>query len=108
GSLASSGADSPPLHAATSAVSGGNGLFTYGATQFPTQTFNATNYWVDVVLAPSLSDSTPPVISQIKAAIVDSSRVTITWTTNEVSTSKILYSTDADLVSSTTALPPGT
>src|SRR4029079_12336598 len=108
GYLASSGVDSPPLHAATSAVSGGHGLFAYGATQFPTQTFNATNYWVDVVFAPSLADSTPPVISQIKAAIVDSSRVTITWTTNEVSTSKILYSTDADLVSSTTALPPGT
>ena len=31
-------------------------LFAYGATQFPTQTFNATNYWVDVVFAPSLDD----------------------------------------------------
>ena len=32
----------PPLHAATNA-----GVFVYG-TGFPTQTFNATNYWADV------------------------------------------------------------
>ncbi|HXT31510.1 MAG TPA: N,N-dimethylformamidase beta subunit family domain-containing protein, partial [Vicinamibacterales bacterium] len=108
GYLATTGVDSPPLHAATSAVSGGNGLFAYGATQFPTQTFNATNYWVDVVFAPSLDDSTPPVISQIKSTILDSSRVTITWTTNEDATSKIQYSTDPDLLTSTSSLPPGT
>src|SRR4029077_573685 len=62
------GVDSPPLHAPASAVSGGNGLFSYGATQFPTQTFNGTNYWVDVVFAPSLADSTPPVITKIKSS----------------------------------------
>jgi hypothetical protein len=52
GYFATTGVDSPPLHALASAVSGGNGLFAYGATQFPTQTFNATNYWVDVMFTP--------------------------------------------------------
>ncbi|MGW5360162.1 DUF4082 domain-containing protein [Actinopolymorpha pittospori] len=33
---------------------GGNGVFTYGATNsFPTSTFQASNYWVDVAFVPS-------------------------------------------------------
>ncbi|HXM57240.1 MAG TPA: N,N-dimethylformamidase beta subunit family domain-containing protein [Candidatus Dormibacteraeota bacterium] len=38
--------DVPPLHA----PAGTNGVFAYGASQFPNGSFNATNYWVDVVL----------------------------------------------------------
>ena len=34
-----------PLHAP--ALAGGNGVYKYGASGFPDQTFNATNYWVD-------------------------------------------------------------
>ena len=41
--------DRAPLHAPTSAASGGNGVYAYGSSVFPTNTFNATNYWVDVV-----------------------------------------------------------
>ena len=49
--FASKGVDSAPLHApATGAVSGGNGVYRYATSSvFPTSTFNATNYWVDVV-----------------------------------------------------------
>ena len=43
-------ANNPPLHALTNGVSGGNGVYAYGASSaFPTQTWNAANYWVDVV-----------------------------------------------------------
>ncbi|MET7460681.1 DUF4082 domain-containing protein [Nonomuraea sp. NPDC005501] len=36
--------------------SGGNGVYTYGASNsFPTSSFQATNYWVDVVFTPSNS-----------------------------------------------------
>jgi hypothetical protein len=108
GYFTASAIDSPPLHAPTSAAGNGNGLFAYGVSQFPTNTFNATNYWVDVVFAPTLEDSTPPVISLVKSTIVDSSRVTITWTTNEDATSKIQYSTDPEILSSTSTLPPDT
>ncbi|PSL56232.1 uncharacterized protein DUF4082 [Saccharothrix carnea] len=38
----------------SSAGSGGNGVFTYGpAGSFPSSSFNATNYWVDVVVRSS-------------------------------------------------------
>jgi hypothetical protein len=47
--FASNGMDSPPLHALANSVSA-NGVFAYGATSaFPNQTWNASNYWVDVV-----------------------------------------------------------
>jgi hypothetical protein len=41
--------DNPPLHAPASTSSAGNGLYLYGATvAFPTNTYRASNYWVDV------------------------------------------------------------
>ncbi|ODT82135.1 MAG: Mo-co oxidoreductase dimerization domain protein [Pelagibacterium sp. SCN 64-44] len=41
------------LTAPQSAVNNGNGLFAYGAgSVFPTGTYNATNYWVDVYYQP--------------------------------------------------------
>jgi hypothetical protein len=51
--FASTGVDSPPLHVPQSpAVSGGNGVYLYGGSPaLPTDTYNATNYWVDVVFA---------------------------------------------------------
>ncbi|MFI7706010.1 DUF4082 domain-containing protein [Nonomuraea sp. NPDC049480] len=57
-----------PLTAPADAAAGGNGVYVYSSTSaFPTQTFNASNYWVDVLFAPSNSlwdDATiPPVIS---------------------------------------------
>ena len=53
--FATTGVDRSPLHApATGAVAGGNGVYAYGATSaFPSGTFSATNYWVDVLFAPS-------------------------------------------------------
>ncbi len=48
--FSTNGVDNPPLHALASGASGGNGVFRYGANSaFPDQTFNAANYWVDVV-----------------------------------------------------------
>ncbi len=44
--------DRPPLHALTSGLSGGNGVYSYGpARTFPQSTWNDANYWVDVVFA---------------------------------------------------------
>jgi len=48
--FAASGVDNPPLHALSSSASGGNGVYGYaGSPAFPATSFNATNYWVDVV-----------------------------------------------------------
>ncbi|MFC7397571.1 DUF4082 domain-containing protein [Chelatococcus sp. GCM10030263] len=39
-----------PLTAPASGSSGGNGVFAYGSTsQFPTESYNGSNYWVDVL-----------------------------------------------------------
>jgi hypothetical protein len=49
-----SGVDRLPLHALASGVDGPNGVFIYASGGgFPTQTFNAANYWVDVVFSAS-------------------------------------------------------
>jgi Domain of unknown function (DUF4082) len=51
-----------PLTAPSSASSGGNGIYAYGDSNlFPTNTFNAANYWVDVVFASSASNTAPTV-----------------------------------------------
>jgi hypothetical protein len=41
------GVDNPPLHALASDASGPNGVYASGAG-FPTSSYQATNYWVDV------------------------------------------------------------
>jgi hypothetical protein len=44
------GAGAAPLRALASGVDGPNGVYRYGSGgAFPTDSFNATNYWVDVV-----------------------------------------------------------
>ena len=45
-----SGEDNPPLHALPSTSSNGNGVYAYGVNgNFPNQSWNSGNYWVDVV-----------------------------------------------------------
>jgi len=55
------GYDNAPLHAPADGAQGGNGLFVYGGSSaFPTQTYLASNYWVDVVFSPTPATPTPP------------------------------------------------
>jgi len=50
--FASKGVDNPPLHALANGVSGGNGVYAYGASSvFPNSTYLTANYWVDVVFS---------------------------------------------------------
>jgi Domain of unknown function (DUF4082)/Bacterial Ig-like domain/Bacterial Ig domain len=51
--------DNSPLHAPQAA----NGVYVYGAGAFPNNTFQSTNYWVDVVFNRSAADTTPPTVS---------------------------------------------
>ena len=52
--FASSGTNSPPLHALANGVDGPNGVYAYGSTViFPNNTFEASNYWVDVLFTPT-------------------------------------------------------
>ena len=46
------GSSNPPLQALANGTSP-NGVYAYGASPtFPTSSYNATNYWVDVLFAP--------------------------------------------------------
>jgi hypothetical protein len=58
-----------PLTApATGNVARGNGVYVYGSTSaFPTNTYLASNYWVDVVFQPS-SSTTPPGVAMTAPA----------------------------------------
>ena len=55
-----------PLEALANGISGGNGVYLYGAGGFPTNSFNSANYWVDVVFATSITgDTTPPTVVSV-------------------------------------------
>ncbi|ACL41861.1 conserved hypothetical protein [Pseudarthrobacter chlorophenolicus A6] len=47
--FSNSGVDNAPLHALANGIDGPNGVYVYGASAFPTETFRSTNYWVDVI-----------------------------------------------------------
>ncbi|HEY1248474.1 MAG TPA: DUF4082 domain-containing protein, partial [Nitrososphaera sp.] len=53
------GVDSGPLHALADGVEGGNGVYKYGASGFPTNTFQASNYWVDVIFETNTAVPSP-------------------------------------------------
>ena len=55
---------SGPLTALADGTDGGNGVYKYGTSGFPTGSWNATNYWVDVVFSTQAPgpDTTPPTV----------------------------------------------
>jgi hypothetical protein len=62
--FASNGVDNGNIHLLRDGVSGGNGVYAYSsASSFPASSFNATNYWVDVVFTfTGPADTTPPTV----------------------------------------------
>jgi methionine-rich copper-binding protein CopC len=95
--FATSGFSNGPLTAlSNAATSGGNGVFAYGATStFPTNTYESTNYYVDVVFTPSTAPLTPTVVSETPAngATGVLTGTTVTATFNEaVSPTSIVFS----------------
>ncbi|MGH8828015.1 MAG: DUF4082 domain-containing protein, partial [Jiangellaceae bacterium] len=52
-----------PLTALQNGTDGPNGVYLYSGGGFPTQTFNASNYWVDVVFSSGGADTTKPALT---------------------------------------------
>ncbi len=79
--------NSPPLHALSSSASGGNGVYAQSSSSvFPTQSYNAANYWVDVVFTTSApADTTPPTITSTTPASGTSGVATTTTVTAKFS-----------------------
>ena len=70
GYFSTSGVDSYPLRALANGEDGSNGVYRYGASGFPNQSWNASNYWVDVVFTTSLApDTTPPTVASVTPAL---------------------------------------
>jgi hypothetical protein len=76
GYFTGAGVTKGPLRALASAEEGGNGVFSYGVSSFPTQTFNAINYWVDPVFMPDL-----PLGTLVDATVADFSAGSMDTTT---------------------------
>ncbi|MCU0261744.1 MAG: DUF4082 domain-containing protein, partial [Ilumatobacteraceae bacterium] len=75
----------PPLTALADGTDGPNGVYRYGATGFPTTTYGASNYWVDVVFTTDVGpDTTPPtIVGRVPApgatGVLATSNVTVTF-----------------------------
>ena len=90
--FASSGVDNAPLHALSEAIDGPNGVYAYSAASaFPNQTFNSSNYWVDVVFAESVA---PPIITSVTVT-PSPTAAAIAWSTDKLSNSRVDYGTSA-------------
>ena len=78
GAFASAGIDSPPLHALSNTTTP-NGRYIYSSTNaFPTNTFNATNYWVDVVFNQTVQATAPGTPIGVTATPGNAS-ATVSW-----------------------------
>ena len=68
GNYFSSARSAPPLQAPAHSSGTPNGVYRYGASGFPSSTYNATNYWVDVVFSFKAADTTPPTVTSSSPA----------------------------------------
>jgi len=55
--------DSAPLHALQDGADGGNGVYRYGGSAFPTLTYRGSNYWVDAVFDRTAQDTIAPTVT---------------------------------------------
>ncbi len=101
GGFSGRGVDSPPLHALASGVDGGNGVYAYGSGGYPNQTYNATNYFVDVVFVTSLAPPTTTTTTTAPATTTTSSTSTSTTSTSSTSTTTSTSTTSTTLPSRT-------
>ncbi|WP_406695926.1 DUF4082 domain-containing protein [Singulisphaera sp. Ch08] len=87
GYFTTKGYDNGNLHAPSSAVSGGNGVYKYGSGGgFPTETYLGSNYWVDPIFTGTALDTTPPTVTTrtpVANATDVSSVIVISATFNE-------------------------
>src|SRR5262249_33438836 len=110
--FASAGIDNSPLHALSNAAGGGNGVYAYGNSAFPTQTFNSSNYWVDVVFASSgTADTTPPTVTSTTpaaGATAVATATTVTATFSEALTASTVTSSTFVLKDASAVTVPAT
>jgi hypothetical protein len=76
--FASAGVDNSPLHALAN-TSTPNGLYVYSAANaFPSNSFNATNYWVDVVYSQTVQTTAPAAPTNV-TAVAGNGSASVSW-----------------------------
>ena len=99
GSFSTTGVNNPPLQALANNVSA-NGLYAYDSTStFPGSSYNATNYWVDVVFATTVSVPVVTIVSPSISSMGVSIGTGINATFNESMNSSTVNSTTFQLSS---------
>jgi hypothetical protein len=77
GAFGSAPFSNPPLQALANETSG-NGIYTYGsASAFPTNSFGASNYWVDVLFAPAAPSA--PEAPEGVSAVSATAQAQVSW-----------------------------
>ncbi len=75
------GINNGPLHAPANSVNGPNGVYVVSTSSaFPTNTFDAANYWVDLVYQPISTDTTPPTAPSSLIATGSVATASLSWT----------------------------
>jgi hypothetical protein len=116
GYFTATGANNGPLHAPRDGTEGGaNGVYRYGSNVFPNQTYQSTNYWVDVVFATATAaDTTPPLVNAVGPAngsstALPDTAITATFNENVTNVTNATFElTNGSLIPATVAYSAGT
>ena len=97
--------DNAPLHALAGGANSTNGVYAYtGSSTFPNNSYNDTNYWVDVLFAPPSAASAPAAPTAVSATAGDTT-ASLTWTAPADNGSPITSYTITPFVGSTAQTP---
>jgi hypothetical protein len=89
--FATTGYERGPLRALANGEDGPNGVYRYGASGFPSDTYQSSNYWVDPIFTTDGIDVVPPAISGVQVTDITRTGATIRWQTDEASDSRIIF-----------------
>ena len=108
--FAAGGVNNAPLRALEDGIDGGNGVYVYGQSAFPTQTFNTSNFWVDLVfeIGPDLSAPTVTGVSPQQGATVLALDTSVTVAFNEAMDPAGIDTTTFELRDAANNLVPAT
>jgi len=81
--LGRAGVDQWPLHALKGGVDGPNGVFNYGASGFPADTWFSDSYSVDVMFTPDLTMPTVSLTAPANGASISGNAVTVSATAGD-------------------------
>lgn len=87
--FATIGVERGPLRALANGEDGPNGVYRYGASGFPADTYRSSNYWVSPIFSTDGLDIVAPAIGGVQVTQVTSTSATIRWTTDEPSDSRV-------------------